>query len=291
MLKMSRGGKITNTEELEELANILNQRMQNKEGGANRRLAIMLGMLTKDSEVKANIPSEDRSNFSLEKYKFLLFAPFLISNKCCNVMKKKPLKSVKMHPITAQMADESKLRTQKWLQHGCNMFDGQRPISNPMSFWTTQDIYLYIRLYSIDIPSVYGQVLMEDELSGQMNIFTDLLGYGLDKLEEFDRPYFKTTGVERTGCIFCGFGLHLEKGKNRFEHLYETHKKLAEYVLGGGEFKEDGMWKPNEKGLGMWFIIEYLNKYGGFKINIPDRDRFIKEFSTSETRKYLEEQT
>ena len=48
--------------------------MKNKMGGNNRRLAIMFGMLTKDKQnpVKVNIPSEDKSQFSQEKYKFLL---------------------------------------------------------------------------------------------------------------------------------------------------------------------------------------------------------------------------
>ena len=34
----------------------------------------------------------NKSIYNCEKWKFLLEAPFLISNKCCNVMKKKPAK-------------------------------------------------------------------------------------------------------------------------------------------------------------------------------------------------------
>ena len=114
----------------DELANILNERMNRKSGGSNRRLAIMLGWLTKDkaNPIKANIPSQDRSIFSQEKYKFFLNAPFEISNKCCNIMKKNPshtyMRETGRKPITAQMASESRLRTQKWLQNGCNAFDG-----------------------------------------------------------------------------------------------------------------------------------------------------------------------
>ena len=122
----------------EELANILNDSMLNRKGGQNQRLAIMLGMLTNDQKIKANIPKKDRSYFSQEKYQFFLFSPFDISNKCCNVMKKEPAhryaKETGRKPITAQMANEGRLRTQQWLRNGCNGFDMKTPISNPMSF-------------------------------------------------------------------------------------------------------------------------------------------------------------
>ena len=46
--------------------------------------------------------------------------------------------------MTAEMAEESRLRTQEWLKNGCNGFDMKEPKSMPMSFWTEQDIYIYI---------------------------------------------------------------------------------------------------------------------------------------------------
>lgn len=67
------------------------------------------------------------------------------------------------NPITAQMASESKLRTQKWLQHGCNGFDLEIPTSNPMAFWTEQDVLRYIVLRNIQIASVYGEVVPDYE--------------------------------------------------------------------------------------------------------------------------------
>lgn len=59
------------------------------------------------------------SQFNQEKYKFFLDAPFEISCKCCDIMKKSPVheyarKTGRM-PITAQMAAESRLRMNKWL--------------------------------------------------------------------------------------------------------------------------------------------------------------------------------
>ena len=110
----------------EELAKILNGRIKARSGGNNLRLAIMLGWFTnnKENPIQANIPDDNVSIFSQEQYKFFLDAPFEISNKCCNIMKKNPAHSYYKQtgrcPITATMADESRLRKQKWLQNGCN---------------------------------------------------------------------------------------------------------------------------------------------------------------------------
>ena len=261
--KPTRGGTIANIENSEELANILNERMVNRKGGANQRLAIMLGMLTKDQRIKANIPNRDRSMFAQEKWKFFLEAPFDISNRCCNVMKKEPAhryaKETGRHPITAQMASESRLRTQKWIQNGCNAFNAKNPVSNPMSFWTEQDVLLYIKTYNIPIASVYGDVVIDYEgmgqIDGQMS-FVDFMD-----AEEFDleRPLLKTTGCSRTGCVFCGFGCHLEKGEGRFERLKRTHPKhykaLSNIKNNGYNFFEAIDWINEHNGKGE--IIKY----------------------------------
>ena len=253
--KQSGRGWTTNTESRRVLANILNRRMLNKEGGANQRLAIMLGMLTtdKNNPVKANIPSDDRSIFSQEKYKFFLNAPFEISNKCCNVMKKAPVHSYHRetgrNPMTAQMANESRLRTQKWLQNGCNGFNLKSPISNPMAFWTEQDVLLYIYKNKLPIASVYGEVVKEQEIDGQI----DLEDLGLF---EFERPLLKTTGCKRTGCMFCGFGCHLEKSPGRFERMKQTHPKQYDYIMRPWE---DG-------GLNYKAVIDWINENGNLDI-------------------------
>ena len=226
MLEPTRGGTIQSIAESEELASLLNQRMKDRQGGQNQRLAIMLGMFTKnkDNPIQVNIPSKDRSTFSLERYKFFLEAPFEISNRCCGVMKKEPAhrynRQSGRHPITAQMADESRLRLQKWLQHGCNAFDTKEPISNPMSFWTEQDVLHYIKDRNLPICSVYGDVVPDTsgECKGQISIWDmGLMEYQGD---------LKTTGCSRTGCVCCGFGCHLERSPNRFEMLKETHPKM-----------------------------------------------------------------
>lgn len=91
----------------------------------------------------------NKSIYNCEKWKFLLKAPFLISNKCCNIMKKKPAKKYEKetgnHPIIGTMACESQARKTAWKVHGCNAFDTKRPTSQPLSFWTEQDILEYIK--------------------------------------------------------------------------------------------------------------------------------------------------
>lgn len=192
----------------------------------------MLGMFTNDKEnpIKANVSEKDKSMFSQEKYKFFLDAPFEISNKCCNIMKKDPAhnyhKQTGRNPITAQMASESRLRTQKWLKNGCNAFNTTIPTSNPMSFWTEQDILLYIKLHNLPICSVYGDVVVDydktDIIEGQMDI-SDFLDDGKELFDKDNLP-LKTTGCSRTGCCLCGFGANCEKREEgRFLMLKESH--------------------------------------------------------------------
>lgn len=88
-------------------------------------------------------------NFAIsKKWRFLCEAPFEVSEKCCDVMKKSPFhkyeKESGFKPFIATMAVESRLRTQEYLQHGCNAFDIKRAKSTPMGFWTEQDVLEYL---------------------------------------------------------------------------------------------------------------------------------------------------
>lgn len=187
------------------------------------------------------------SQYNIPKWKFLLDAPFKISHVCCDNMKKKPLKIYEKRerkmPILGMMASESYLRQQRWERYGCNAFDLKRPQSNPLSFWTNNDILTYIHQQSLPIASVYGAVVPDDteQIPGQTNIY-DMTG-------DYRGCKYRTTGCERTGCMFCLFGAHLEKGEGRIERMKHTHSKRYEYVMGGGEFNNEGMWIPNNKGL------------------------------------------
>lgn len=218
-------------------------RKAEKQGIINQRVKQMNGEWTDKTGKK--------SQFNHENYKPLMYVDFKISNKCCNVMKKSPshsyAKKTGKTQMTAQMADESRLRKQKWLQNGCNGFDMKLPTSNPMSFWTEQDVLHYIDENNIPIASVYGEIIPDTFNDGQMAIDNSLVD-------------LKCSGCDRTGCIFCGFAAHLEKGEGRFERLKRTHPKQYEYCIGGGEYNEEGLWQPNEKGLGMKHVFDVFNK-------------------------------
>jgi 3'-phosphoadenosine 5'-phosphosulfate sulfotransferase (PAPS reductase)/FAD synthetase len=137
-------------------------------------------------------------------------APFRVSEQCCEKMKKESLRKFEkesgMHPITGIMACESSMREKSYMQQGCNAFDAKRPISQPMGFWTEQDVLAYLKEFDIPYCSVYGDIV---EVDGKL----------------------VTTGEERTGCMFCMFGAHLEKEPNRFQRMRLTHPKQYDYCI------------------------------------------------------------
>lgn len=145
-------------------------------------------------------------------------------------MKHKPInqyaKRTGRKAIIGTMATESPNREQAWLVNGCNAFEAKAPTSQPLSFWTEQDVLHYIKLYNVPYCSVYGEIKIDDkpEFEGQMNVIDYLGSY-----EPEDRLI--TTGCNRTGCMFCMFGCHLEKEPNRFQRMKVTHPKQYAYCM------------------------------------------------------------
>lgn len=217
------------------------------------RTKILLGVYPHKENGVAT--SEYSKIYDRSKYIFTLDAPFEISNQCCNVMKKKPAhrynKTTGRVPITAQMACESKLRESQWVINGCNGFDLKIPTSNPMSFWTEQDVLWYIKKNDLPICSVYGDIVIDYEAMGQCENQMTFSDYGIFGEE---RPLLKTTGCNRTGCVLCGFGCHLEK-ESRFLRLKETHPKFHNllYVL-----KNNGVTYAE--------AIDWINENGNMNI-------------------------
>ena len=143
-------------------------------------------------------------------------------------MKEAPLhkfaRQTGLKPYIGTLAAESRIRTQGWLKAGCNSFTtGKRARSAPLSFWLEEEILQYIEYHKLPIAKVYGEITETKK--------------GL-----------ATTGVERTGCMFCLFGCHLEKEPNRIQKMAATHPKLHDYCL--KDF-EDG-------GLGLRQVMEYV---------------------------------
>lgn len=182
-----------------------------------------------DGNVMKNVFNpEKKGPYAMYKWSFMFDADFEISEKCCDVMKKKPgfkfQKETGKKVILGTMTEESRMRKDKWLQLGCNVFEKNQEKSKPMSFWTEQDVLLYLKTYKTPYCSIYGDIIEE-------------------------KGKLKTTGEKRTGCIFCMFGAHLEKSPNRFERLKQTHPKIHDYCI-----------KPLEDGgLGLGKVLDYIN--------------------------------
>ena len=136
------------------------------------------------------------------KWQFLIKEDVQISHKCCDIMKKNPSKKYEKesgrHPFLGNMAADSHLRKQKYIKNGCNSFEGKIE-SVPIAFWLEKDVWQYITQRKLKYCRIYDM------------------------------------GYERTGCMFCMFGVHLEKSdmflKNRFQRMLETHPKLYNYCI------------------------------------------------------------
>ncbi|MFA5238327.1 MAG: phosphoadenosine phosphosulfate reductase family protein [Phycisphaerae bacterium] len=163
-------------------------------------------------------PSMKLSN----KWTKLVDAPFDISDKCCDIMKKDPakrfVKESESNPIIGTLAEESRMRTRVYLRTGCNAFECKNPYSMPMSFWTNQDILAFLKKTTLNYCSVYGDIKETND--------------GLI-----------LTGEQRTGCMFCMFGVHMENNPNRFQRMAITHPTQYKYCM---------------ENLGLKEILEYI---------------------------------
>ena len=220
---------------------------------------------------KSSFVQKYGNKYSLEKWLPIVGLPIGISHKCCDIQKKRPI--ARRNNYVGVLADESLLRTTQWVRTGCNAFENKKPRSWPLAFWTEQDVLTYLVDNDIEIASVYGDIVSVDDDGCEYDA-KNVFGVG---------THLKCTGCQRTGCVYCGFGFHLEKGKTRFQQLAETHPRLYEYAIGGGEWANnpaydptaaeyDGEWKnwnpkqiwiPNKKGLGMGKVFDMVNEIYG----------------------------
>ncbi|MBR4079312.1 MAG: phosphoadenosine phosphosulfate reductase family protein [Christensenellaceae bacterium] len=151
-----------------------------------------------------------------EQWKYLLNAPFNIGSGCCKEMKLKPIaeyvKKTGRVPIMGTTASESALRAQKFLQYGFYNLEGKKAQCTPMSIWTDDDVWEYIHRFNLPYCKIYD------------------------------------IGYDRTGCVFCMFGAHLDKEPNRFQKLQRTHPDLWRYCM-----------KPyDDGGLGLREVLEFM---------------------------------
>lgn len=136
-----------------------------------------------------------------EKWKFMVDAPFKISNKCCTKLKKDTAKLFEKEtgrmPMIGMMGSEGNTRAiiAKG-SHSCNRYDAKTPTSNPIMHWNDNDVWEYIKKYNVKYSTAYDK------------------------------------GWKRTGCIFCMYGLQYDDpNNNRFHMLKKQHPKLYDYCI------------------------------------------------------------
>ena len=144
--------------------------------------------------------SQDYISRNFKKYE--RFKELPISDKCCDKLKKEPLRRKAKElglecAILGILASESYQREKDWLEYGCNVFHQRKDNQcRPLSFWTDEDILDYINEYNVKIPKLYEM------------------------------------GYTRNGCMYCGFGVQLEsEGENRYQKLKKTHPVQYNYFI------------------------------------------------------------
>lgn len=169
------------------------------------------------ARVKQFDGSQKGSRFDKSKWRFLLDSPFLISEQCCDIFKKKPFKKFEkktgLHGYIGVLASEGGVRLSGYLKTGCNNYRFGN--SKPLGFWTHQDILNYIKIYNLNICSIYGDIYFDEA-----------------------KQKLRVTGEPRTGCMGCIFGCHLEKYPNRFQRMKITHPHRYNYFIEKLNYKE-----------------------------------------------------
>lgn len=134
-----------------------------------------------------------------KKWHFLLKAPFKISDRCCEIMKIRPIqkyyKETNRASFVGTMANDSNKRRYSYLKNGCYQPDLSVPKCTPISFWLENDIWQYIKSKRLKYCNIYD------------------------------------AGVKHTGCMFCCFGIHLESKPNRFDLMSQTHPKQFRFCM------------------------------------------------------------
>lgn len=141
--------------------------------------------------------------------KMVLDGELRTTNKCCGILKINPTKpyakKTGRKPFVGTMAGESVNRLESYLKLGCNAFEGDG-VSRPLMFWTEQDILQYHKEKNLPMAAAYGEI-------------------------ENKRGELRCSGDQRTGCKFCLFGVHLEKGENRIQRLARVEPESYKHAI------------------------------------------------------------
>lgn len=137
---------------------------------------------------------------------FLKYKHVKISAKCCDLLKKQPMKkwaeeSGKKVAILGTRAEESQMRRTVWVRKGCIYENKERVVATPLIFFTEDDINEYARRHKIRFADIYYK------------------------------------GMKRNGCYCCGFGCHVAE-ENNFMKLKQLNPALWKNVMDNWGFRK-----------------------------------------------------
>ena len=170
-------------------------------------------------------------------------APFKVSAQCCKIMKEGPLhehqKKHNIWPFLGMMQIEGGQRRYSLRKYGCNYVGKNTARSCPLNHFSRQDLLQLVLDLDVPVPEIYGTI--ERDKKGKL----------------------RTTKAQRTGCVMCGFGLHLEKRPHRFDRIYYADPKKWNFWMNSCCTDEAG----NKYGWGR--VCDYVG------IEWRDPERFI----------------
>lgn len=150
---------------------------------------------------------KERSMWDYQDCVPYLVAPFKISDKCCYWLKKSPINSFMntsnyKYRFTGITAEESMHRRNGILKNGFI----HKGTCTPIGHWTVNDVLKYIKENHLPLPHIYGEI------------------------ETDENGNYYTTLFQRTGCLCCPVGSHLES-PNKFQLLREFDRETWDFVI------------------------------------------------------------
>ena len=143
---------------------------------------------------------DSRGTFGMvsKKYQWLIKSDLEVSEECCDILKKRPMKKfVREHNkcgiITGTKASDTTTRKVQYLRRGC--FDNDNNKLDAIGFWTDDDVKKYLKIYSVPYCVVYDE------------------------------------GIHHTGCKYCLFGIESEPRPNRFDWMREHEPEDYRYAI------------------------------------------------------------
>lgn len=139
-----------------------------------------------------------------QKYRHLIDAPFDITNKCCDILKKNPMKSIgKEGVFVGTMAENSHTRKGAYLRTGC--IDYSSKICKPMSIWLKEDVWKFVKENNLKYSTIYNT-------------------------------------EKNTGCAYCGNGCQFDTCRfQRLRKLESSRFDLMMSVKNNGVTFEDAL--------------------------------------------------